>query len=383
MQAPPKCDKLKSMHNETNLAEAIAMPKILKRRNNKIYLTMIAALITSIGAIGSAHAAQGSLSVQMALPAVKPASSCGLDPWLHLIESFAWPIAIIALAFWFREPLSQFAAGLSGRIQKLSVFNVAVELATAQQSASRTPLLEEIRDPTRPAFVPDSARGLIRGVQSAEPADFSPIFLGTGDEWLTSRLYLATVMMERMRGIKAFVFLDRTAESERHFVAVVDVRLLRWRLARRYPWLEAAYAGAYAQALTQNPPIPMPSTIISDTGALEPGQAEAVAQRFIASLQRNTPVPSQDSEWTWLDRGVEERATWVTRALLTELLPTNVFAAKVDEMDDQPRVKRSRAVLRKPEAYVALVDRHDQFLSLVDRRAYLEILARSLGEEPE
>jgi hypothetical protein len=278
--------------------------------------------------------------------------------------------------------LSQFAAGLSGRIQKFSVFNVAVELATAQQSGARTPLLEEIRDPTRPAFVPDSARGLIQGVQSAEPADFSPIFLGAGEEWLTSRLYLAAVMMERMRGIKAFVFLDRTAESERHFVAVVDVRLLRWRLARRYPWLEVAYAAAYAQTLGLDPKLMMPSTIMSDTGALAAQQAEMIARQFIESLRRNLPAASPDSEWVKLGGGFEERATWVTRALLTELLPNNVFAAKVDEMDDQPRVKRSRAVLRKPEAYVAIVDRHDQFLSLVDRRAYLEILAGSLGEEP-
>jgi hypothetical protein len=194
-------------------------------------------------------------------------------------------------------------------------------------------------------------------------------------------------MMHRMRGISVFVFVNRTAASERRFLAAVDVQLLRWSLAQRYPWLESAFAGAYAVLFQYDPPLStMTASTISSTGALHPHQAQQLVQEFVDRLQEHRPPPpvgESERHWVTLDRGISERADWVTVALLNELLPTSVFAAKVEDLADQPRAKRMRAVLRAHAPFVAVVDRDGQFLRLLDRRAYLEKLATTLGDEPD
>jgi hypothetical protein len=117
-------------------------------------------------------------------------------------------------------------------------------------------------------------------------ADFSLVALGIGEEWLTSRLFIAAVMMERMRDVKVFVFVDRSPTTERRFVAVASVRHLRWALARRYPWLEGAWVKALESTTFSGvDPRTLPMTqsvIMSDTGALEPWQARQVLLRDIA-----------------------------------------------------------------------------------------------------
>ena len=74
---------------------------------------------------------------------------------------------------------------------------------------------------------------MLEQVQSGTPADFATIALGSGEAWLTSRLYIAAVMMERMRGTQVFVFGERAPFTERRLVAVASVRQVRWALARR------------------------------------------------------------------------------------------------------------------------------------------------------
>ena len=330
--------------------------------------------------------AAGSLSVQLPLTVSTPAAKCGVEPWLHVLEALAWPLVIAFLAWRFREPLIELGRGLGGRISKVSLFNVGVEFTTAQPT-EQSPLLEEIRDPARSAAIADSSAAMIDQVKSTEPADYALIDLGSGDEWLTTRLYVAAVMMQRMRGVSVFVFVSRTTSGERRFLATVDVQLLRWSLAKRFPWLESAFAAAYAFLFQGDPPLitTRPLTI-SETGALHPYEAQRLVQEYIGRLQQPVPAaPAAASErhWVTLDGGRSERADWVTVALLNEILPASVFAAKVEDLADQPRSKRMRAVLRAHAPFVAAVDRDGQFLRLLDRRAYLEKLATTLGDEPE
>ena len=96
---------------------------------------------------------------------------------------------------------------------------------------------------------------MLEQVQSTKPADFAIIALEAGEAWLTSRLYIAAVMMERMRGTQVFVFVERTASTERRLLAVASVRQLRWALARRYPWLEAAFVRASLFAFPLGTPL--------------------------------------------------------------------------------------------------------------------------------
>jgi hypothetical protein len=241
------------------------------------------------------------------------------------------------------------------------------------------------------------------------------------------------VMLERMRGAKAFVFLESTTTGARRFVAISSIAEVRWRLAMMYPWLEASWLRAYATVFPAYAPNatpagttvpqgaawlsdplkinPVPSPIQSVTGAIESSKARSVVGQFIQLLQipappaQLPPPPGQASAipqptsvpppgmvasstvsgdtWVSLASGTQERATWVTRQLLEAMLPAAAFDLWADEGRDAPRSKRTRGVLRTHGPFVALVRGDREYVRLVNRTNLLEEMASSFGEEPE
>ena len=183
-------------------------------------------------------------AAQSAAPQAPSALVPSYPPMVELVKALAWPLIAVVVALLFRKPLGEFVGALGTRVTKLSVFKVELELVPAA-TAVVSPLLDDIRTVTTSAAISDSSRAMLEQLQNQTPADFDEINLGAGDEWLTSRLYIAAVMLERMRGVQVLVFLERTPATDRRFVAVVPVKQLRWALAQRYPWLEAAFVRAY------------------------------------------------------------------------------------------------------------------------------------------
>jgi hypothetical protein len=151
------------------------------------------------------------------------------DPWTELAKALPWPIAAIAIAALLYKPLTGFIAAIGGRITKLSLFKVEFELKAAEAATSL--LLDDLRTATTGAEISDSSRTMLEQVQSNATAQYATITLGDGDKWWTSRLFIAAAMMQRMRGVEVFVFVEKTATSEQRLVAVAPVAHLRWALA--------------------------------------------------------------------------------------------------------------------------------------------------------
>lgn len=369
------------------------------------------------------------VSAQTTSSPVAPTSSS--EPWVGLISALAWPIAAIAIALTFRNPLGSFLSGLAGRVTKLSAFQVELEL-TAAPSAATSPLLDDIRNATTSASISDSSRMMLEQAQSTMPADYAVIDLGAGEEWLTSRLFIAAVMLERMRGVKVFVFLESTPTVAHRFVAICTLSEIRWSLGCKYPWLEAAWLRAYTTVFPAYAPAgvavpngaawlpdpltinPAPSPIQSFTGALEPWSARNVVSQFIQLLQTSAsavpgpppllpapvaantfagpasvlaPVVAQSTTsgdtWVIFASGTQERATWLSKQMLETMLPQEAFEVWAEEARDAPRARRTRGVLRRSGQFVALIRGDREYVRLVNRAVLLEEMAALYGEEPE
>ena len=233
-------------------------------------------------------------------------------------------------------------------------------------------------------------------------------------------------MLERMRGVKVFVFLETTPAVARRFVAICTVSKIRWSLACLHPWMEAVWLRAYTNVFPAFAPsttgtgvtvpngaawlpdpltiTPVPSPFQSSTGALEPWTARNVVGQFIQLLQIAAPaaqpplptVPASVSTpavvvktqipgdtWVSFASGTQERAAWVTRQMLETMLAADAFELWTDEARDAPRARRTRNVLRRPGPFVALVRGDREYVRLVNRSVLLEELAVWFGEEPE
>jgi len=320
------------------------------------------------------------------------------NPLLGLVTALAWPVAALCIALAFRDPLTEFLKAVGSRVTKLSVFKVELELVPAKSGAS-TPLFDEIRTLASYAELSDSSKAMLAQIQISSPADYAVIDLGKGEEWLTSRLYIAAIMMERMRGLQAFVFVRRSAYVNRQFVALASVGRVRWALAQKYPWLEAAWIRAcllviqgYGRMRPPQGAAPLPDPrifdqtfITSDQGAFDPEKAIDVVWAFLEGIQEPAPVPGTEKKehWTELRRSIRERAEYVTPELLRSLLPPTAFDAWSYRMRDAPQPRRTRAVLRRTGDFVALVENDREFIRLSSRRALLEEIAKSLSEELE
>ena len=146
---------------------------------------------------------------------------------------------------------------------------------------------------------------LLNKIQEAGPADYAVIDIKTGNSWLTTRLFLFAILLQRMQALRTFVFVDTRGRISRRFVGVAAPEIVRWRLAREYPWLERAFAQAYCSIQSPN--------IQSDSGALEPFVAGRLVEEFMRQPEIQGPERGPGDDWVQLPPNIWEHARWVNQ----------------------------------------------------------------------
>src|SRR5262249_16950846 len=128
----------------------------------------------------------------------------------------------------------------------------------------------DLRHKAKAIEVTDStAMTFLAQLRERGDVDYAEVNLGDGNEWLTSRLFIMAIVFARMRGLRAFVFLETSGNIRNRFVCWTQPEKVRWALARRFPWLEQAYAEAYSAILQGGiPPGPVPVFVVTNKGRL-------------------------------------------------------------------------------------------------------------------
>jgi hypothetical protein len=224
---------------------------------------------------------------------------------------------------------------------------------------------------------PDRAVELFKQFEDNKIADYVVIDLSTGPPWLTSRLYIFAIMLERMRGLRCFVFLETRDDVNQRFLGIASPNRVRWALARRYPWLEMAFAKAYFNTSGLR--------ILSTTGALDREVAQEVVYHYLSNpniqqlLPPNTSPNPDDDEWEFrrTEDGLQlwEHAKWLDATLLgqdlSDILQRDESAWLV-ESPTSSYTEQVRSILRRKGSFVALLDEQMRFKSLIDRQDFLE-----------
>jgi hypothetical protein len=295
---------------------------------------------------------------------------------VELVKALAWPMVFVGALVGFRKPLQQLIAQLGQRATKLSVFNLSVELSTIPEFAPAWsgPHLSDVRQLSSADEFSSGAMALFEQIRAEGSSDYAVIDLGKGQQWLTSRLFIFAIMLERMRGLRCLVFVEETGNVRRRFLGSASPNDVRWALARRYSYLETAFLKACSEKENLE--------IRSPQGALDPWVATEVVNAFLKQIQSDLLPPDADPEdWITIgQRALWERARWIDGGRFERLFRDILLESWVKESPDASPSERVRAILRRPGSVVAVVDGECRFKSLVDRMALLEEAASRFAE---
>lgn len=314
---------------------------------------------------------------------------------LAVLGTLLWVIFSIYVVWVFKEPLGEFLKALPDKLTKVSIAGFEIELA-------RTPPVE--LDPGATSFgqmnseeaASQSYIGtLIQEINGPPvPDSYITINLGDGRKWLTSRLFIFALMFRRMRGVRCFVFVDNSHGVLNEYLGAASTESICWALARRYPWLESAFAAAYDEAIsTQGKPL-----IESDTGRLASYQAADAITKYVEKLKfpltkggvpvppaaaapppaapATPPTPPNPEEWTQLrpDKNVWEHALWIDRSLLHDVLGKVLWTDQLMELSDSKT--KVKAIVSLNDPFIAVTKPSGQFLFLIERTRVLKDIAQ-------
>jgi hypothetical protein len=328
-----------------------------------------------------------------------------------LVSALAWP-AVIGFVVWrYREPLSEFLREAPRRVRSISAAGVSIELAETEPRAllSLQDVKVDLRRAGTSGDVNDSTlRSFYAQIEDPSRIDHAVVDLGYGSDWLSSRLFILSVVLRRMRGLQAFVFVESVENSRRHFLGVCDSRQLRWRLASRWPRYESGLAAAELHVwghpyddvsgllipwkqLPGGQQMEIPAfrewaDIADAEGRIvtrdwpNPEPAAQLLRSFLDAVQRPAVPAPPSSGWQVLpsDAGVAEYSEWLTGALVDDVLresldkrsiPLHAWQGWTDEI-------RARAVLEHESRWVAVTRDEGVFDHLIDRAQILEQLGR-------
>lgn len=291
------------------------------------------------------------------------------------LAAFAWPIVALVALLVLRRPIAKLLDTMGSRGGELSLGSwAAIKLPGLQETSAAQDLLS-IKD-VAGSMWQESGSNLIAHFTSPQTPEYAVVDLGNGDEWISSRLFIFSVMLQRMKGLRCIVFTRTTPEQTRGFLGSAAPDHVRWHLAADQPWLEAAYAYAYSGIMPMPDMLNRGSALTDAKGALQPPIAQQVVSNFIQSL-KHLPPHNFPQDYVSIHSG-DEHATWITPSELERIMGRDLWTDSVPEnTDDSEAAKRLqvRRILDKQSPYVAQVDK-GEFKSLISRVALLDEIAK-------
>ena len=298
------------------------------------------------------------------------------------LSAVLWPAIVLVILLAYRSKIPMLVEELAGRVKKLEFAGVSLELALAKPFVpewSGAPMALDLRHKATAIQVNDStARTFLTQLTDEGTGDYAEINLGTGREWLTSRLFIMAIVFARMKGIECFVFVETSGDVRKRFVGWAEPERIRWALAKRYPWLELAYADAYSTIGSLGNTI-----IVSRSGRLgdlqDPGNPKVgveLLKEFLKRVQQQVPPPGESDEWVVVDAATntQERSRWVGAEDVEQWLCQDLHGDVVrsSELRSKNSAEQVRLILSMTTRFVPVVGDDQRFEYLVRRDVLVE-----------
>ena len=300
-----------------------------------------------------------------------------------LASALVWPTVIVILLIAYRKRIGDFIKEVSSssRVSKFTIgfSSLSIELAEAKrfEPAWTTIGGGDFRQ-TAISVGGSYVDELLNQLQKTTPADYFIVDLKNGNGWISSRLYLFTVLLQKVRGIRCIVFVDRYQDIRNHFLGIATPNKVQSALEHKYDWLENEFAKAYAER--------------ESWSATE---WENLLNGFVGKIQKDEPpIPEKLGEWVLLEipkklrelRHLEkskvwEHASWLDGDKMEEILKQDLQRPMVNERELQIKsdADKARLILSfEGSSFVAIVDEDRRFKKLIDRQPLVEEAIRGI-----
>ena len=212
--------------------------------------------------------------------------------------------------------------------------------------------------------------GQIEQFSSGNALEYLVVDLGKGRQWLTSRLYLFSRILSRLRGLRCIVFVSTSQDGPR-FIGFAEPDQVSQAFGRRYPRLEQAFFDAYAEnAKLEVFPAHGEITLQSARNIIL-GYVERVRNvQQILDREKSDYIELKDSN----NNVYWEHAKWIDESGLNEALneSINTHSINKDELERGSDVERLKLILSKEGKFVAVTDNGGRFDSLIERQSLVE-----------
>ena len=230
---------------------------------------------------------------------------------IELIKVLAWPIVTVAMLIAFRKTLVRFVRILGQRAMKVSLFDVSVELATIPTPPMpwMDPTIYESSTLTGGEVKTTTLKDLSEKIAENKQWDYLIVDIKTGKFWLISRVFIFSIILQQLGGLRCVVFVETNSKYKRRFIGMATPHEACRALANKYTWLQ--------QALSNS----LPSgglSVLADS--LPPESIQEIIHKFIMDgLMRKTFDPNLPDEWTQLStQSAWEHTRWLNSERISE-----------------------------------------------------------------
>lgn len=297
-----------------------------------------------------------------------------------IIATVIWPIILLIVLF--SKRFKALIESLLNRITKVEFAGITLELPVAKSylpDEGKSAETIEFWHKAASATVNDSyATTFFNQFNEGGSADYAVIDLGTGQSWLTSRLFIISILYPQIKEVKAFVFVETVNGIRKKYLGWASADKIRWRLAKSYPWFEQGFQEAYGNVLKN-------AKVITDNGRLgdpshpfDPSQIQAsinLLREFLQRAQSPTLLPDT-KEWVFLNSvpPVYEHAHWINGELLEQIVGDNlqIDYLRSSELRAKSAKEQSSLVAAMTGHFVAVTNDEYRFEYLIDRQLLLE-----------
>ena len=304
-----------------------------------------------------------------------------------ILAAIIWPVfagIVLILVVAHRQRLGPFIKEL--RISKVSVGPLSVDLAEIRASKPNLEVNtgEGSFDLRRESIKPlgsDTKKTLLKQIRQGSPTDFTIFDLGDGTSWLSSRVFLFTIVLQKLYALKSIIFTCTIDGITDRFVGITEPEQLHYALAKKYPWLESAYAEVYINNWPKGE-----EAWGHLFSSLDSAKTTDIVTDFLRKIQvdRNgfdNLSPHDKSEYTSL-RENWEHAERMTKVRVEEILGQALDKC-ISESDLQTRSKEDqiRLILSFNGSYIAVLDQDRRFKkgTLIDKHALAIEFARHIS----